>query len=226
MTCTSYCEKIEELFDAIIQLADQVLPENRKEMNEYISFVWNHVTVWVRSIKREKGTEELKAKFESHVTAEEARLHRNFEDIMYDIDSYDTVKLIAGNGRPEMVIPSTPFLHFSTLIPEQFLFPMLYLALKRDLERISLARKHVLSHFELYDAVETILFISDAAWYRLGDLRGKTESLPFYRLHLTCVPQLSTNNRTSMPRNSSRSSPRAWCVSLLPRSHSAFTNRS
>jgi len=105
MTCASYCEKIEELFDAIIQLADQVLPGNRKEVNEYISYVWNHVTVWVRSIKREKGTEELRSKFESHVTAEEARLHRNFEDIMYDIDSYDTVKLIAGNGRPEMVIP-------------------------------------------------------------------------------------------------------------------------
>ena len=55
---------------------------------------------------------------------------------------------------------------------------MLYLALKRDLERISLARKHVLSHFELYDAVETILFISDAACYRLRDLRGETDMLP------------------------------------------------
>jgi len=104
MTCTSYCEKIEELFDAIIQIADQVLPENRKEVNEYISYVWNRVTVWVGSIKRETGTEELRNRFESHVTAEEARLHRNFGDIMYDIDSYDTVKLIAGNGRPEMVI--------------------------------------------------------------------------------------------------------------------------
>ena len=52
---------------------------------------------------------------------------------------------------------------------------MLYLALKRDLERISLARKHVLSHFELYDAVETILFIIDAAWYRLDDLQGEAE---------------------------------------------------
>lgn len=103
MTCTGYCEKIEEIFDAIINLADEVLPENRKEVNEYISYVWNRVTVWVRSIKREKGTEELRSKFESHVAAEEARLHRNLEDIMYDIDSYDTVGLVAGNGRPETV---------------------------------------------------------------------------------------------------------------------------
>ena len=105
MTCTSYCEKIEEIFDAMINLADEVLPENRKEVNEYISCVWSRVMIWVGSIKRDKGTEELRNKFESHVAAEEARLHRNLEDIMYDIDTYDTVKLIAGNGRPEMVTP-------------------------------------------------------------------------------------------------------------------------
>ena len=224
MTCTSYCEKIEEIFDAIINLADQVLPENRKEVNEYISYIWGHVTVWVRSIKREKGTEELRSKFESHVSAEEARLHRNLEDIMYDIDSYDTVKLVAGNGRPEAVIPQPSSLCSNVLTSDlQFLFPMLYLALKRDLERISLARRHVLSHFELYDAVETILFITDAAWYRLGDLRGMKFDLR-YRSRLTEVPQPSTNNRTLIPKNSSRSSQRDWCVFLLPHSRVSFIN--
>jgi len=223
MTCTSYCEKIEEIFDAIINLADQVLPENRKEVNEYISYVWTHVTVWVRSIKREKGTEELRTKFESHVSAEEARLHRNLEDIMYDIDSYDTVKLVAGNGRPEAVMPQPSFLRCNVLISDsQFLFPMLYLALKRDLERISLARKHVLSHFELYDAVETILFIIDAAWYRLEDLQGMEFDIR-YHSHLTEVLQPSTNNRTLIPRNSSRSSRKHWCVFLLPHNRTAFT---
>ena len=187
MTCTSYCEKIEEIFDAIINLAGEVLPENRKEVNEYIASVWNPAMVWVRSIKRDKGTEELRSKFESHVVAEEARLHRNLGDIMYDIDSYDTVKLVAGNGRPETVIPQIQVLCFNALISEQFLFPMLYLALKRDLERISLARKHVLSHFELWDAVETILFIHDAPWYRLDDMRGEAEIRPRYHLGLTKI---------------------------------------
>ena len=55
---------------------------------------------------------------------------------------------------------------------------MLHLALKRDLERISLARKYVLSPFELYDAVETILYISDAPKYRWDDLLGEME-MPF-----------------------------------------------
>ena len=112
MTCTTYCEKIEEIFDAMIRLAYEALPENRKEVNRYIASVWTPVTVFVQSIKREKGPEELKSKFESYVTAEEARLQRNLEDIKYDIDSYDTIQLIAGDGRTEMVIEAlcAPFL--------------------------------------------------------------------------------------------------------------------
>ena len=103
MTCTTYCEKIEEIFDAMIRLAYEVLPKNRKEVNAYIDMVWQDVTIFVQSIKREDGTEELRSKFESHVTAEEVRLKRNFEDIKYNIDSYDTVQVIAGGGRAEMV---------------------------------------------------------------------------------------------------------------------------
>ena len=103
MTCTAYCEKIEEIFDAMIRLAYQVLPENRTEVNLYIGTVWRIVTVFVQSIKREEGTEDLRSKFEPHVAAEEARLRENLEDIKYDIDSRDTVQLIAGDGRVETV---------------------------------------------------------------------------------------------------------------------------
>ena len=99
MTCTAYCEKIEEIFDAMIRLAYQVLPENRTEVNLYVSTVWRVVTVFVQSIKREEGTEDLRSRFEPHVTAEEERLRRNFEDIKYDIDSWDTAQLIAEEGR-------------------------------------------------------------------------------------------------------------------------------
>ncbi|KAF9654056.1 hypothetical protein BDM02DRAFT_1189800 [Thelephora ganbajun] len=155
MTCTSYCEKIEEILGAIIHLADEVLPENRDNVNDYISRTWRYVMVWVRSIKRAGGTEELRTKFESYVTAEEARLRQNLEHIAYHINTPDTVKLVVGNSR------------FET-----YLFPILYLVLKRDLERISLARKHVLSQFELFDAMEATVCIMDAAWYRMDDLRA------------------------------------------------------
>jgi hypothetical protein len=104
MTCTTYCVKIEEIFDAMIRLAYEVLPENRRGVNLYIASTWHMITVFVQSIKREKGTEDLRTKFESHVTAEEARLRRNFEDLNYRIDDSDTLRVIAGEGRIEMVI--------------------------------------------------------------------------------------------------------------------------
>jgi hypothetical protein len=116
MTCTKYCEKIEEIFDAMIRLAYEVLPENRKEVNTHVARVWTNVIVFVQSIKRDAGTEELTSKFESYVAAEEARLQRNFEDIKYDIDSYDTIQLIAGDGRAEMVIEAV-MLPFSGKTP-------------------------------------------------------------------------------------------------------------
>ena len=50
---------------------------------------------------------------------------------------------------------------------------MLYLVLKRDLERISLARKHVLSADELDNASSTIRLITDGARYRISSLRSK-----------------------------------------------------
>ena len=53
---------------------------------------------------------------------------------------------------------------------------MLYLALKRDLEKISIARKHVLSVDELNDALKTIRYITNAARARIANLRGKSES--------------------------------------------------
>ena len=56
---------------------------------------------------------------------------------------------------------------------------MLYLALKRDLERISLARKHVLSVDELSDASETIDYIADAVQDRIINLRSKSKNRAF-----------------------------------------------
>jgi hypothetical protein len=49
---------------------------------------------------------------------------------------------------------------------------MLYLVLKRDLQKISLARKHVLSDSELVDALGTFQEITFAAEERIEDLRG------------------------------------------------------
>jgi len=103
MACTSYCKKIGDLLDAMIGLSDKVLPENRKGVNEYIWNAWMEATMFTRSIRFLEPTDDFRAKFESHVDAEEERLRKNLEDIKYDIDSYDSVHLISGHRRIETV---------------------------------------------------------------------------------------------------------------------------
>jgi len=183
MTSTSYCKKIENIFDVMIRLSDEVLPENRKGVNEYIWYVWIEVATFTRSIKWEDGTDELREKFQSHVDAEEERLQKNLEDIKYDIDSYDSVHLIS-HGRIETVRSLS--LHTRAWLNlEQTLFPMFYLLLQRDLQKISLAREHVLSESELPDALSTIQWITLAARYRMLDLRGeKIVVLPVILVYL------------------------------------------
>ena len=108
MTCTTYCMKIEEIFDAMIRLSYETLPENRQAISDHINGVWRRVTVFAQSIKREEGTRKLRSKFESYVTAEEERIRRNFENFKYQIDGPDTIQVICEESRPETVIRATP----------------------------------------------------------------------------------------------------------------------
>lgn len=103
MACTMYCEKIEEIFDAMIRLAKEVLPGNRRAVNSYINSVWEPVTVFVQSIEKERG---LNPKFESYIFNEEERLRKNFEDLNYRIDGSDIIQVISGDRRLETVTPA------------------------------------------------------------------------------------------------------------------------
>ena len=71
------------------------------------------------------------------------------------------------------MVPSVRAHARAQLTPEQTLFPMLYLVLKRDLQKISLAREHVLSDSELGGGMDTIQWITLAARYRIVDLEGE-----------------------------------------------------
>lgn len=121
MTSTTYCDKIEEVLAAMIHLSSEVLPENRRAVQLYIHRTWARVLTYLQSLYREEGTEELRSRFASYVSAEEARLQRNFEDIKYRIDSPNTFSVIAGEGRLETVNP--PPCDFQSLpIPDSYQF--------------------------------------------------------------------------------------------------------
>ena len=172
MTCTSYCKKIEEIFDAMVHLSEEALPENRSVVNEYISYAWTEVGIFTRSIQWEEGTETLREKFQSHVDAEEERLRKNFEGIKYDVDDYDSVLLVSRPGLIEAV-RSFSIYTCTQLSSEQTLFPMLYILLQRDLQKIDLARKCALSDSELRDHLDAIEWVVMLAHYRVNELRGK-----------------------------------------------------
>ena len=116
MTCTAYCEKIEEILDAMIRSAYEVLPENQEAVRLYTEGVWKTVTTFVQPFNRDNGPEDLIPKFESYVTAEEKRLRRNFEEMKYRIDDVGTFQVIAGEGRVEMVIKTIYSTVFCTII--------------------------------------------------------------------------------------------------------------
>lgn len=50
---------------------------------------------------------------------------------------------------------------------------MLYLLLQRDLQKIDLARNHVISEPELSGALDMIQWVTVVAQFRMWDLRGK-----------------------------------------------------
>ena len=88
---------------------------------------------------------------------------------------------------------------------------MLYLVLKRDLEKISLARKHVLSDRELPEARRTIWLIVSVAVDRIESLKSRSES-PVSRLRIDSPSQALFYNKTLKLRISLRSLQRVWYV--------------
>jgi hypothetical protein len=75
---------------------------------------------------------------------------------------------------------------------------MFYLVLERDLKKISLARKHVLSGEELSEALSAMYYIDFVAMDRVEDLRGEFEK-----------PGLPVAQLISFPRYFQTSKPRS-----------------
>ena len=56
---------------------------------------------------------------------------------------------------------------------------MFYLTLKRDLQKISIARKHVLADCELFESRVVLRAIDDVACQRIASLRGEPKDFIF-----------------------------------------------
>ncbi|KAF8477646.1 hypothetical protein DFH94DRAFT_671862 [Russula ochroleuca] len=155
-----YARKIEDLFAQMEGVRSMVvLPPNREIVDRYFASVWVMVhsltaAVLSQNSSQNSGTDDPK-RFKSYLEAEEARLGNNLRAVDYVIDGIDTLPLIAGVGRIEKT-----------------LFPLLYLLMKRHYEVMRIMRTKILSMRELQEGAQGILYIFEAAFYRVKDLRS------------------------------------------------------
>ncbi|KAI0656683.1 hypothetical protein C8Q70DRAFT_329984 [Cubamyces menziesii] len=156
MSCTYYIVKITNCFAEIFALEPHVRAENHTFVAEYLMNVWRPVTTLSASMSTFAVEDELWSRFESYVLAEEKRLDDALKDVHYYIDAVETLYLITGPGRIE-----------------QFIFPLLYLLVRRHLDVMRLCyRRVVINRGELWYAAGGIYYIMDMVMARVGYLES------------------------------------------------------
>ena len=99
-----YANKIEELLAKMEGVRGQVLPPNRRSLDDYFRFVWESVhTLTAAATPLQLDSAPSGDKFKPYLEAEEARLSTNLKAVDYTIDGTDTLTLITGVGRIEKV---------------------------------------------------------------------------------------------------------------------------
>ena len=177
-----YANKIEELLAKMEGIRVEVLPPNRRSVDNYLQCVWQIVhtlTAAVTPLPPDPGLSGVD-KFKSYLEAEEARLSTNLKAVAYTIDDTDTLTLITGVGRIEKVSATQHIDRPACLnCVMQTVFPLIYLLLKRHYEIMRAMRTKVLDPDELEDSADTILYVKEAIIYRVNDL---TSSFSLYHL--------------------------------------------
>ncbi|KXN81068.1 hypothetical protein AN958_06141, partial [Leucoagaricus sp. SymC.cos] len=158
MSLADYENKIFLILREMDSLHHRVLKENRYHVDSYLrNYSICGIELLLRSTKTSKDytqiCHELSSLTEAYARTEEERLRLNLENIGYDMDSAATVTLITGPGRIE-----------------RFLFPLLYLMLKRHLEVFHYACSHVVDTEEFSHMSITLGSIFDVVEQRVESL--------------------------------------------------------
>ncbi|KAK6987605.1 hypothetical protein R3P38DRAFT_2574822 [Favolaschia claudopus] len=155
---TKYCVEIEELFGQMNLLKKQIaikMPGNTRYVNDYIDYTWQYVTALTSSIERYDGQETwLEGKFLAYIQAQERMLKDRLQKIQYKIHDLDTVALILLGDRIEGSI-----------------FILLAILLRGHVAKMHIALKQQLPHEELWDDINTVIWVVYAAWMRFVDLK-------------------------------------------------------
>ncbi|KAJ7188394.1 hypothetical protein C8R46DRAFT_19344 [Mycena filopes] len=152
---TLYAVKIRELVAKMFTVRTLVLPANRTAVNSYLEAIYQGVTSLEAGLAPCYVNEALQEKFSSYVEAEEARLAGNLMAVDYDLDAANTLTLVTGQGRIE-----------------RFIFPLIYLLLKRDFEIFRICQTSVIHPDELWDSADTLGWVISAAQERVDLLES------------------------------------------------------
>ncbi|CAA7260803.1 unnamed protein product [Cyclocybe aegerita] len=142
-----YKNKIYGLVQTMFQTLEHILPSNRRVVDEYLfhpSF-W-HIELLLRSTQSSSSKilsdPDLARITEMYTVVEEERLDMTLQDVNYELDTTATVSLITGEGRIE-----------------RYVFPLIYLLLRRHLKVMMLGCKHVLDTEELATLNESLVSV-------------------------------------------------------------------
>ncbi|GJE96219.1 hypothetical protein PsYK624_124130 [Phanerochaete sordida] len=150
----TYGQKIIGLLNDMFSLRGELLPENRYWADYYLRNVWPVAFELVKGFHPANLPEHVEAKFQAFAELEEERIRQNLDAIRFDIDALDTVYVVAGPGRIE-----------------KYMFPLVYLLLKRDIQVFCIAKKLILHKEELLDSADSLLWVFRAVTYRYLDLK-------------------------------------------------------
>jgi hypothetical protein len=160
----------------MFEVLNHIQPSNRRAVDEYLyhSSFWR-IELLLRSTRSVNpkilSDPDLFRNVDSYAKAEEDRLEANLQDVGYELDTPATVSLITGVGRIERVSCLVTERNF-TLTMIQYVFPLLYLLLRRHLKVITLACKHVLDVEEFVALNDSLVSILLAIDYRVRNLEG------------------------------------------------------
>ncbi|KAK7062915.1 hypothetical protein VNI00_000413 [Paramarasmius palmivorus] len=139
-----YKNYIYRLIQDMIKASRAALPENRQALDQYLSDqTFGRIELLLRSTRSLNhpisADRCLSQATEAYTRLEEERLEEALSRMAYEIDTPEVVSLITGPGRIE-----------------RFIFPLLYLLMKRHIAVITMTKEHVL-HSEEFGAMTTTL---------------------------------------------------------------------
>ncbi|KAF9447894.1 hypothetical protein P691DRAFT_705890 [Macrolepiota fuliginosa MF-IS2] len=197
MNLADYENKMFLILQEMDKLHQNVLKENRYYVDTYLRhYAITGIELVLRSVKTSKEypqvCHELVSLTEAYAGGEEERLRKNLENIGYDMDSAATVTLITGPGRIE-----------------RYLFPLLYLTLKRHLEVFHYACRHVVDSEEFSHMSTTLGSVFDVVEQRIEslgaiykqvhvDLNAHLENFALGMFHDFAVSEYSYGERESL----------------------------